>query len=413
MNRIEYLIKNYTKELRLIYEDKSSNLSAKGFALELKEEDSNLADANKEGLRKSIKRAYLKIKDNNHEIENKSETIEGPGYSENLIDTDAFEDYCKKEGLDRNRVKSVKYINHNGQQTFNVVMDYKDEEEKKYSDIRDELISEMKSHSFNYKKINIPKKKNDGRLLVIGLADLHIGQLSSYFETHEVYNPDIAVKMIKEAVVGLLDESESLNITEVLIPLGGDSLNVDTPKNTTTSGTAQDNVLWYDAYNIAKKLYIDIIEEIMKRGYHIIIKHIVANHDYMSSFMLSDSIYSWFSKSDIDFDIDLSHRKYYKFGKNMISINHGDGAKKDKLALLAANEFKHWGDTTFRYIYTQHIHHQQVSVDEIGVTIQSLRTPTAASGWAHRNGYQHAQSAITGFVHDKEKGQINQINYNF
>lgn len=49
-------------------------------------------------------------------------------YSDNLIGTDAFKDYCDREGIDVTKVRSAKYVNHAGQQKFNIVLDYKEEE---------------------------------------------------------------------------------------------------------------------------------------------------------------------------------------------------------------------------------------------------------------------------------------------
>jgi len=413
---IRYLQDNHGGYIVSLRNQKSP-LSYLDIAKAIIDQDKTLKNKTSKLLRKQIREAYLNVCQAGVDItENTSEskTNEGPGYSENVVETDAFKKYCKAEGIDINRVKSCKYVNHLGQQKFNIVMDFDDKNEKTYFDHRDDIIADMDAHSPLYEKFKRIKKRNDGRLLVIGLADLHLNQLSSYTETHEKYYTKLAVDKAVEGVLSLLEESKGYDITHVLFPLGGDVLNVDTPKNTTTSGTHQDtDMMWYDAFVTARKMFVAMIDATLARGYKVVIKHIVANHDYMSGFMLTDTIKSWFRNTDIDFDVDMHHRKYYRFGLNMIAITHGDSAKKDKLALLASNEFKYWSDTKFRYIYTQHIHHKTVAVDEIGVAIQSLRTPTVASGWASRNGYQHSQSSIAGFVHDQNHGQIAELNHNF
>jgi hypothetical protein len=53
-----------------------------------------------------------------------------------------------------------------------------------------------------------------------------------------------------------------------------------------------------------------------------------------------------------------------------------------------------------------------VAVDEIGVTIESLRSPVVSSGWAHRNGYV-SQKGLGAFIHDELNGQIAKLSYNF
>ena len=202
-----------------------------------------LGDRNPERLRKIVVKTFNRLsEEGNNNVTNNSITHEGAGYSDNLMETDAFKKYCIKEGIDQSRVKSAKYVNHAGQQKFNIVLDYKDEkEEKTYLDMRDEIIKEMDTHSPKFLEYKNIEKKTGERLLVIGLADLHIGQLSSYTETHEVYTAEIAIQKTVEGVMSLLESSKGFDISTVLLPLGGDALNVDTPANTTTSGTNQDN----------------------------------------------------------------------------------------------------------------------------------------------------------------------------
>jgi hypothetical protein len=77
-----------------------------------------------------------------------------------------------------------------------------------------------------------------------------------------------------------------------------------------------------------------------------------------------------------------------------------------------AQESKDWSDTKHRYVYTHHVHHKTAK-DFIGVTVESLRSPSSADGWHSRNGYQHAPKAIEGFLHSKAHGQIARITHIF
>ena len=373
-----------------------------------------LGDRNPERLRKTIRIIFDELTANN-DVSNESVTQEGPGYGENAMETDAFKRYCIEEGIDQSRVKSCKFVNHTGQQKFNIVLDYKDEaKEKTYMDYRDEIIKDMDKHSPKYIELRGVKKKEDGRLLVIGLADLHIGQLSYFSETHEVYNTEIAIKRTTEGVLELLNQAEGFNVSEVLIPIGGDTLNVDNVHGSTSNHTNQQSGSWFDAFVEARKMYVSLIENILHKGYKVTVQYIPGNHDLMSSAFLCDSISSYLRHTDVIFDIDVFHRKYKTFGANLIGIAHGHGVKLQKLSLLAANEAKDWSATKYRYVYTQHVHHSELRLlDDVGVTIQSLRTPVSSSNWASANGYQHALPSIMGFIHDKHQGQIAQLNYNF
>ena len=280
--------------------------------------------------------------------------------------------------------------------------------------VREDIIKAMDNHSPSYKKIKRTKSK-DAHLLVIDPADIHIGKLSSSFETGEEYNSQIAVKRVKEGVQGILDKANGFNIDKILFVGGNDILHIDEPHRKTTAGTPQDtDGMWYDNFLIAKKLYIDILETLMSiADVHFVYNP--SNHDYISGFMLSDSIQSWFRKSkNITFDCSIAHRKGFKYGKNLIGTTHGDGAKQADLPLIMANEFSQWwADTNHRYIYTHHIHHK-TSKDYHGITIESLRSPSGTDSWHHRKGYGiGGVKAVEGFIHSKEHGQVARLTHIF
>ena len=78
-----------------------------------------------------------------------------------------------------------------------------------------------------------------------------------------------------------------------------------------------------------------------------------------------------------------------------------------------ATEFPNeWAETKHRYVYTHHLHHK-TSKDYIGVTVESLRSPSGTDSWHHRNGYQHSPKAVEGFLHHKEFGQVARLSHIF
>jgi hypothetical protein len=170
--------------------------------------------------------------------------------------------------------------------------------------------------------------------------------------------------------------------------------------------------MWYDSFIMAKKLLVEIIETLMQIA-PVEVVYNPSNHDYMSGFFLLDSINSWFRLSEnVTFNCDMSHRKYTKYYDNLIATTHMDGAKMDLLPSLAAQESKMWDKTTRRYIYGHHVHHK-IAKDYVGITVETLRSPSGADSWHHRNGYQHAPVAIEAFIHHKTEGQICRITHNF
>jgi hypothetical protein len=286
---------------------------------------------------------------------------------------------------------------------------YKKQEEDKFYN---ELVSDLQKFSPVFPEIKRTASK-EGHLLVIDPADIHVGKLARAFETGEDYNSQIAVKRVLEGVQGILDKTSGFNIDQILFVGGNDILHIDTPKRMTTSGTPQDtDGMWYDNFLIAKQLYIDVLTMLLPiANVHFVFNP--SNHDYTNGFFLADVIKTYFKDcKNITFDCSIAHRKYYSYFNNLIGTTHGDGAKQSDLPLLMAHESTDWSTCKHRYIYTHHVHHKTAK-DHIGVTIESLRSPSASDSWHSRNGYTGVPKAIEGFLHHKEFGQISRITHIF
>lgn len=279
-------------------------------------------------------------------------------------------------------------------------------------DFKDQLIEEMKAYAPKYPVIKYPKIK-DGHCLVVDPADIHIGKLCKAFESGDEYNHKIAIDRVKSGVMGLLQKAKGWPIDQIVLIMGNDILHTDNAKSTTTSGTVQDSeLMWWDAFGIGKRLLIDIIEMLLTVA-PVHVQYDPSNHDYVSGFMLAQTIEAWFRNAkNISFNVSPAHRKYFRYGKNGIGSTHADGAKLTDLALLMAHEFEFWQECKHRYIYCHHIHHK-FSKDFMSVTVEYLRSPSGTDSWHHRNGYQHAPKAVEGFVHHKEHGQIARLTHLF
>lgn len=281
-----------------------------------------------------------------------------------------------------------------------------------YVKMRDQIVKDMGKYAPKYPTIKRSKNK-DPHLLVLSPADIHIGLLSSSFEIGEDYNNQIAVQRVREGIQGILDKTSGYNFDKILFIIGNDILHIDTPKRTTTAGTPQDtDGMWYDNFLLAKRLYVEIIEKLLQVA-DVHIMYNPSNHDYTNGFFLADTIGTWFKNSkNVTTDLSIKHRKYFTYHKNLIGSTHGDGAKTADLSLLMAHEAEDWSKCKHRYFYYHHIHHK-VSKDQMGVCVESLRTPSTSSGWADRNGYNHAPKAIEAFCHHPQQGQVARITHIF
>jgi hypothetical protein len=171
--------------------------------------------------------------------------------------------------------------------------------------------------------------------------------------------------------------------------------------------------MWHSNFLIAKQLYVDTLEMLLSvADVHFTFNP--SNHDYMNGFFLAQVIEAYFKNCEnITFDCSIAHRKGFRYHNNLIGTTHGDGAKQELLPLLMAQEFPiEWSQTKHRYIYTHHVHHK-TSKDYIGITVESLRSPSGTDSWHHRQGYQHAAKAVEAFLHCKHNGQIARITHLF
>lgn len=318
----------------------------------------------------------------------------------------SIDEYCKTYGIPFEHVRTYKLVTHTGNPFYNIASNVIDN--KSLDTLYDLLVEDLKNYAPKYDAYK-RSKYDDGHLLIIDPADIHIGKLCSSFETGEEYNNQIAVQRVLSGVDGILNKTSSFNIDKILFVIGNDILHIDNPKRTTTSGTPQDtDGMWYSNFLIAKQLYVDIIERLMSVA-DVEVVFNPSNHDYTNGFFLAQLIETHFRNcKNVKFDCSISHRKYFVYGQNLIGTTHGDGAKQQDLPLLMAHESKHWSECKHKYFYMHHFHHK-ISKDYMSVCVESLRTPSGTDSWHHRNGYQHSPKAVEGFIHCKNNGQIARI----
>ena len=320
-------------------------------------------------------------------------------------------DEAKKEGLNPNDVHSG-WIKNKSASLYFKNRNFK---EKDLKDFKEDLLKDLKEYSPQFEYIEKPRV-NDGHLLLISPADIHIGKLCKSFVSGQEYNKQIAVQRTLEGVKGCLEKSRGFNISKIVLIIGNDAMHIDTSSGgKTTKGTVQDvDGLFYEHFHIAKRLYINIIETLLAFYPDLHIIYNSSNHDYLTGFCLADVIATYFrNNKNISFDVSLQHRKYYKWNNNLIGSTHGDGAKWDLLPLLMADESKYWSVCKYRYMFTHHVHHK-VAKDYVGVSLESLRSPSPADSWHSKSGYTSSNNqAIESYIFSKQFGQVARLTHLF
>jgi len=254
---------------------------------------------------------------------------------------------------------------------------------------------------------------NSGTCLVIDPADIHIGKLARISEVGEDYNVEIAVSRVMEGIKGLMSLTANFGIDKIILTIGGDIMHTDNKRRTTTNGTPQDTEgMWYDQFNFARKLYVEIIEALMSvADVHVI--HNMSNHDNVMGWCLAQTIEAWFIKcANVTFDVSPNPRKAFLWHDNLIVFTHGEG-NEDRLALSIPHEFpKEWSQSKFRNVYKQHIHHK-TSKDHMSITIETSRSVSGTDSWHMAQMYSHAPKAVECYLHAKGKGQFGRFSHYF
>ena len=320
-------------------------------------------------------------------------------------------DECNEVGIDVNSVSHYWYKS----KKFSIFAKPNEFTKDEFLKSIEDLIS---NYSPSYPQIDYPKRE-DGHLLIINPADVHIGKFADSLETGEDYNIEIAKERVREGVKGILRNAEGYPIEKILFCIGNDILHTDNVGGSTTKGTPQDtDGKWFRHFTEALELYVEIVEMLIQIA-PVDCVHSMSNHDYMSGFHLAHALKSWYRNTDaVSVDAEPKHRKYYSWKNSLIGLTHGDGAKLNNLPLhMAQEEPIMWANTKYRYWYLHHLHHKQrykfmSSFDNIGVTCEFLRSPSGSDSWHFSKGYTGSIKAVEGFIHNKY-GQIAHLTHIF
>ena len=366
-------------------------------------------------FRRKISYHVKNYRDKKKNVEHKfTENIEMSTLSAIKLDGNimTIDEYCEFYGIPASDVKSYKLVNHTNKAYYNI-------QSKDLGKVVnfDALLSQItNSLSTIEKPKTIERSISGDHLLFIDPADIHIGKLASAFEVgkDDEYDPTIAYNRVHQGIDTVISSAKPYNASKVLFVIGNDILHTDNTKRTTTAGTPQDTSgMWYENFLLAKKLYIEILLKLIDIA-DVHVQFNPSNHDYMSGFMLAEVIKTYFKEcANVTFDTDMSYRKYYKFGTNLIGTTHGDQGKTSDYPLAMAHEAsEHWSNTKHRYFYTHHVHSKSAQ-DYMSVQVESLRSVSGADSWHHRNMYQHAPKTISCMVHHIDKGKVATLSHTF
>ena len=254
--------------------------------------------------------------------------------------------------------------------------------------------------------IKPPARTTEGLMCVYPMGDPHIGMYSWADETGEDFDLNIAQRNLTNAVahlVGCCPPSERALIVNV-----GDFFHADNMENRTMrSGNVLDvDTRWAKVLRVGVNAMRACIEYALRKHQSVHVINEIGNHDDHSSQMLTLALSMFYEDNPrVTFDESPGRFHYYRFGKNLIGVTHGDNTKLEALGqIMATDRHTDWGATEFRYWYTGHIHHRRM-LEMPGCVAESFRTLAARDAWHSGKGYRSGRD-MCAIVLDADAGEV-------
>jgi hypothetical protein len=246
---------------------------------------------------------------------------------------------------------------------------------------------------------------NAALMSVIPWGDPHFGLYCWADEVGQDFDLTTAKRDLCAAVDYLVSQSAASERC-VLINLG-DFFNADTPAGTTTKGTRLDMAgRLPEIIKVGVAAIRQCIESGLSRHKTVEIINAIGNHDEVTSMALSVMLANIYeNESRVIVHAAPTWRHYIKHGKTLIGVVHGDKTKdRDLPGIMATERPQWWGETTSRYFYRGHQHHDQK--DEFaGCIVEQFRTLAPGDAWTVSHGFLSGQDMKL-IVHHAEWGEV-------
>lgn len=284
-----------------------------------------------------------------------------------------------------------------------------EQQEKLFREIVDALASDLP----RVDPVPAPTGLSDDLCVGIPVGDLHVGLLAWHEENEGAnYSLEECERLFMAAIDRLIESTPACSVA--LLALLGDFFHYDSHRPVTPQSGHQ---LDADSrpsrmVRVAIKLARYAIEALKRRHgrVHVIVE--IGNHDLYSSIFLMEALAAMYESDDrVLIDTSPRHFHYFAFGKCLIGTNHGDRTKLQNLPILmAVDRPQDWADTVFRYIWTGHVHHDQMK-DFPGARVESMRIIAPSDAHGDREGYRSMRD-IKAIVFHKEYGEVSRHTVN-
>ena len=263
---------------------------------------------------------------------------------------------------------------------------------------------------------NVSNKKDKtldaDKMLILSVADLHLGRYCNELDSGTTYNMEIAKEYFRHVIKELIRLQKQKKVGNLLYTIGNDFFNYDNVHGTTTKGTPlQNSVSYREMYKVGLELQIEALKSIKKHFNNIKVVLVQGNHDEILDYTLFLALEQIFANDDIiTFNNDYKKTKVEIFGNNSIFMDHGDTNYKRLVQTLPARYSKEYGSTEHRIALLHHLHSQQ-AIDELtGITAYRLSTLAPTDEYEYKNSFGSVKGTQMLFELDKNYG-LESINY--
>lgn len=266
----------------------------------------------------------------------------------------------------------------------------------KYFDNKDFANIPMKTIASNYSE--------DGEIIEIDVADLHVGALCYGKEAGVDYDLKIAKEYYFTAMNDIVERCKNRKIKKIVLITLGDFIHIDNDMNTTAHGTRQDcDSRISKIVEVAEDMLIDSITML---GNIATVEYIYirGNHDATSGYILARSVKNAFrNDQNITFDVSPNPIKHRLWGKNLVMWHHGDMPKGNLDDLVQKHAREDFGKSKRAELHTAHLH-DLITRTKCATVIRTMPTLCESTSWEHQQGYKSPVKEITTFVWNEEKG---------
>jgi hypothetical protein len=252
----------------------------------------------------------------------------------------------------------------------------------------------------------LPQHSDDDLLCVYPMGDPHIGMLAWEKETGQNFDLAIAERNLVAAVDHLALLAPPAR--RAMVATVGDTFHSDGLNNTTTKGTRVDVDGRTDKMiDVGVRTFRRVIDRALRRHEFVEVKIAPGNHDALLSIMLRVALRQFYENEPrVHVDASPEDFLWYRFGLNLIGINHGHRAKADGLMqVMAVDRAVDWGETRHRRMYTGHVHHETTK-EVPGCTVDTLNTLASSDDWHRRMAYRATRHMRMDIIH-RQFGLIN------